>query len=356
MNSIPQKIKIKDIAEKAGVSAGTVDRVLHSRGNVSDETRRKIQTILNEINYRPNHYASALASKKIFVFCAVIPNCEPGGYWELVEQGLARAEQELYDFKVVVKVHYFDQYSPTSFAEAMDVILKQNPVPDGVLLAPLYKPKTLIYTKKMEEMEIPYVFIDSRVEEANPLAFYSQDSFQSGCLGAKLLFSQPSDVSKIAIFSFFDPGQTPSNQIALRMEGFKSYIEKNNPSCKVVRGTLSASNPEENETMMKKLFEENPDIKGAAIFSSRAYVVADFLEKYKLNHVSMIGYDLLEKNVKYLKNNTISYLIAQRPEEQAYKGIKAFSDHFIFKKEVPQVNYMPIDILTQENIEFYLEF
>ncbi len=356
MNSIPQKIKIKDIAEKAGVSAGTVDRVLHNRGNVSDETRRRIQSILNEINYRPNHYASALASKKVFVFCAVIPNCEPGGYWELIEKGLLRAEQELYDFKVVVKVHYFDQYSPTSFADAMDVVLGQGSAPDGVLLAPLYRPKTLIYTKKMEEMEIPYVFIDSRLEEANPLAFYGQDSFQSGYLGAKLLFSQHSDVDKIAIFSFFDTGQTPSNQIAIRMEGFKSYIEKNQQSCKVLRGTLSADDPEENEAMMKKLFAENPDIKGTAIFSSRTYAVAGFLEKYKMNHVRMIGYDLLEKNVEYLKNNTVSYLIAQRPEEQAYKGVKAFSDHFIFKKEVQQINYMPIDILTQENIEFYMEF
>ncbi|MDR1369839.1 MAG: LacI family DNA-binding transcriptional regulator [Dysgonamonadaceae bacterium] len=355
MNSIPQKIKIKDIAEKAGVSAGTVDRVLHDRGNVSDETKRKIQAILNEINYRPNHYASALASKKVFVFCAVIPNCEPGGYWELVEQGLLRAEQELYDFKVVVKVYHFDQYSPDSFAEAMEAVLQQTPVPDAVLLAPLYKPKTMIYTKKMEEREIPYVFIDSRVEEANPLAFYGQDSLQSGYLGAKLLFSQCSDTDKIAIFSFFDPGQTLSNQIALRMDGFKSYVSKNNLSCKIVRGTLSANDQEENVSMMKKLFKENPDIKGAAIFSSRAYVVAGFLEKYKLNHVTMIGYDLLEKNVKYLKNNTISYLIAQRPEEQAYKGIKAFSEHFIFKKNVPQINYMPIDILTQENIKFYLE-
>ncbi|MDR3060829.1 MAG: substrate-binding domain-containing protein [Dysgonamonadaceae bacterium] len=355
MNSIPQKIKIKDIAEKAGVSAGTVDRVLHNRGNVSDETKKKIQAILNEINYRPNHYASALASKKVFVFCAVIPDCEPGGYWEMVEEGLNRAEQELYDFKVVVKIHYFDQYSPVSFTEAMDRALKQTPVPDGILLAPLYKSKTLVYTKKMEEREIPYVFIDSRVKEANPLSFYGQDSFRSGYLGAKLLF-QHSDLGKIAIFSFFDFGQTVSNQIALRMEGFKSYVDKHDERCKIVRGTLSANNPEENDAMMEKLFAENPDIRGAVIFSSRAYIVADFLERRKLNHVTMIGYDLLEKNVTYLKNNTIAYLIAQRPEEQSYKGIKAFSDSFIFKKEVHQINYVPIDILTQENIDFYLGF
>jgi LacI family transcriptional regulator len=355
MDSIPQKIKIKDIAEKAGVSAGTIDRVLHNRGNVSDATKEKIQSILSEINYRPNHYASALASKKVFVFYAVIPNSEPGGYWEMVAKGLNRAEQDLSDFKVIVKIHHFDQYSPDSFAGAMDAVLRQTPLPDGILLAPFYRSKTLIYTKKMEEKEVPYVFVDSREEEANPLAFYGQDSFRSGYLGAKLLFQRP-DLGKIAVFSFFDPGQTVSNQIGLRMEGFKAYIDKHDEKCKIVRGTLSVNNPKENDTMMEKLFAENPYIKGAIIFSSRAYVVADFLEKHQLNHVTMIGYDLLEKNVNHLKRDTIAYLIAQRPEEQAYKGIKAFSDSFIFKKDVRQINYVPIDILTRENIDFYLGF
>lgn len=66
-----------------------------------------------------------------------------------------------------------------------------------------------------------------------------------------------------------------------------------------------------------------------------------------------MGYDLLERNVNCLKQGSVFFLIAQQPELQGFDGIKALCDHLIFKKEVPRENFMPIDLLTKENIEFY---
>ena len=50
----PEQIRIKDIAEKAGLSVGTVDRVLHGRPNVSKKARERVEAVLKEINYQPN--------------------------------------------------------------------------------------------------------------------------------------------------------------------------------------------------------------------------------------------------------------------------------------------------------------
>ena len=49
-----EKIRIKDIAERAGVSVGTVDRVLHDRPNVSKPARDKVEKALKEMNYQPD--------------------------------------------------------------------------------------------------------------------------------------------------------------------------------------------------------------------------------------------------------------------------------------------------------------
>ena len=44
-----KKIRIKDIAETAGVSPGTVDRVLHNRGDVSEASRRRAEEARLEV-------------------------------------------------------------------------------------------------------------------------------------------------------------------------------------------------------------------------------------------------------------------------------------------------------------------
>ena len=41
-----QQLTIKQIAEKAGVSVGTVDRILHNRGSVSEEAMKAVQGVL----------------------------------------------------------------------------------------------------------------------------------------------------------------------------------------------------------------------------------------------------------------------------------------------------------------------
>ena len=67
-----ERITIKDIAERAGVSSGTVDRVLHNRPNVSKKALAKVKAALAELNYEPNAYASALASNRRYEFICLI--------------------------------------------------------------------------------------------------------------------------------------------------------------------------------------------------------------------------------------------------------------------------------------------
>ena len=64
-----EKTRIKDIARLAGVSIGTVDRVLHERGEVAEKTREKVKQILKETNYSPNVMA------QVFEIQETIPSC-----------------------------------------------------------------------------------------------------------------------------------------------------------------------------------------------------------------------------------------------------------------------------------------
>ena len=109
------KIRIKDIALRAGVSVGTVDRVLHKRPNVSKKALEKVEKALEEMDYEPNVYASALAYNRNYNFCCIIPQHTSEAYWEEIEEGVNDATQLLRDFHVSLQMVYYERFNGESF-------------------------------------------------------------------------------------------------------------------------------------------------------------------------------------------------------------------------------------------------
>ena len=64
---------LTEIAKLAGVSAGTVDRVLHNRKGVSEKTKIKIQSIIEENGYEPNLIAQQLKNNKTLNIGILLP-------------------------------------------------------------------------------------------------------------------------------------------------------------------------------------------------------------------------------------------------------------------------------------------
>ena len=80
---------VKEIATLAGVSIGTVDRVLHGRGRVSAETKAAIEAIVKERGYTPNPIARRLKSGRTYRFSVLIPGRnEDSGYWGQARTGI----------------------------------------------------------------------------------------------------------------------------------------------------------------------------------------------------------------------------------------------------------------------------
>ncbi len=57
-------MRIKDIAEAAGVSTATVSRVLAKNPNVREETRDRVMIVIEQLHYTPNRAARSLRSKR----------------------------------------------------------------------------------------------------------------------------------------------------------------------------------------------------------------------------------------------------------------------------------------------------
>jgi LacI family transcriptional regulator len=352
--SIDKKITIKDIAKKAGVSAGTVDRVLHNRGEVSEKSKEKIKRTLKELHYEPNLIASSLSARKTYKIITLIPSFHEGDYWEAVDEGLDRAITEVAKFNVEVEKRYFNQFEAQSFYSAVDAL--ENEDFQGLLLSPILRDKSLALCMNMKRRHIPVVFIDSQIDGADFLAYFGQPSFQSGYIGAKTVTGSLAQGKNIVLFRTLRKGFIGANQTLQRQEGFLSYLSEYRPDCSVINVELQAGNHEMNEWLMRQAFDQRNNVGAAVIFNSTAYNIASFFERENINNIILLGYDALHKNIEYLKKGIIAMIIAQRPECQTYNGIKALFNNMVLKQEVNKINYMPIDLLIKENADYYVNY
>jgi len=135
------KIGIKDIAKQANVSIGTVDRVLHNRGEVSETTREQVLKIINELGYTPNVLAKSLSSKIKYTIAVLIPDSDRNAYWEKPLEGIKAAAREIKKFNFEIQIATFDYSNEKSFIEKANKILESNP--SGFIFAPVFYESSL---------------------------------------------------------------------------------------------------------------------------------------------------------------------------------------------------------------------
>lgn len=347
-------IRIVDIARLAGVSTGTVDRVLHKRGRVSEEKRIKVEQVLKEINYEPNLVARFLASKRSYKFAVIVPLYNEGDYWELVCEGINRAKTEMKKFNISLEYFHFNQYDRASFMEAIASF--QEKEYDGVLLATLFGEQVIDLSKKLDEKEIPYIYIDSDIAGQNNLAYFGSDSFGSGHIAARLMLKEIGLDADIFIAHIRFKHKEISVQMQTRERGFADCLRQSNFKGKIHHIEINPEDYTQSKVLLEQILSKSKNPVGGIVFNSRIYELANLLNEIEdslSQKIRLIGHDAIERNVAALKSDKISFILSQRPEIQGYDSIKAIANHLLFK-EIPQkTNFMPIDILIKENIDYY---
>ena len=345
-------ITIKDIAARAGVSTGTVDRVLHKRPNVSKSALEKVNKALEELDYRPNMYASALAYNKTYNFYIVLPKHEQEAYWDEIEEGAQACTDFRRDFGINLNILYYERFNNAAFTRMVRELFTAKI--DGVIIVPTTLEQTARFTEKLAERQIQYVLLDSYMPDLKPLSFFGQDSFASGYFAAKMLMLIASKEKEIALVKQTRDGKVGSKQQANRETGFRHYMVDHFPDIKITEVDLPLDEEhKEYDGILEQFFNEHPKVHHCITFNSKAHIVGEFLQKTNRRHIQIMGYDMVPKNQECVRQGSISFLIAQHAYQQGYASVDALFNAIVMKREVNPVNYMPIEILTKENVDFY---
>jgi len=340
-----------DIARRTGLSKGTVDRVLHNRGEVSRKSYDKVMKVIEELGYEPNVYASLLARGGKHLIAVLLPDKDPGSFWELAYSGISKAAESVNGVGIDIVPFSYDQYDVESFREVSARMLEAGP--SGVVLAPMFQEETLALTGQLDEREIPYVFVDSKLETEGHMAYFGMPLYKSGYLCADQL-TGGNTVDEVLIVRVRRDRLQRSDPTVNRRAGFLDYMLEHCPDCKVGNVFIDPNDPDTTDKVLSAYFLEHPDVRHIVMFNSRVHLLVPYLESHPASGRRVVGFDNLKANVNALKRGTVSTLIAQHPDEQVNLAIQSLAE-YVLRKKLPlrKDNYMHMDILTRYNVEYY---
>lgn len=341
---------LKDIAELAQVSRGTVDRVIHGRGKVSKDVYTKVKNILDKVDYRPNLVAQTLKKGELFRIAVLMPDYRIENYWKRAVEGVDKAIEDYASIGVKIELYLFNPYESKSYREKYEEILSKGFT--AVLFAPYFYKESLDFMTKCKAAKLHYFTFNTFIEDSGALSHIGQDLIQSGKIAASLMRKVLGPRLQYLVMHINEEIEN-SRHMQDKERGFIQYMNEHGADPNQIH-VLTIDNKKETEAKLISYLTEVDDLKGIYVTTSKVWLVAEILQKHSMEHI-LIGYDLLDENVKYLETGNIDFLIFQNPKQQTHIGISTIIDHVVFRKEVRKVTMLPIEIIIKENIDHFID-
>lgn len=345
--------RIKDIAARAGCSIGTVDRVIHKRGKVSEAVEKRILEIMKDLNYRPDRNARALASNRTLTLGILLPSFRKGEFWELPNLGIREAIEhyEQQGFTINTIQHKYNNREQF-YREGMKMIRDDI---DGIILSPSSYRESVRLARSYFQHDKPFILIDSDIEGAPSLSFIGKNPVQSGQTVARLIHQVTRHIPDRKNVWTINISKNLNQMYALlaRESGFMSYFAGKHLQDEYSFRTLEIEDKGSQEEIYQLLAgmiqEECP--RAIYVTGSRIHKIAAALKKLNPERKPLlIGHDLIDANRARVQDESIDFLIEEEGRRQGYVAIETMVRHIIYKEKPESKQMMNLMIYTRENL------
>lgn len=336
---------IKEIAALAGVSRGTVDRVLNNRGSVNSNTAKKVQEIAKALDYRPNKAGLVLAASKKRLKLGVIIFSAENPFFSDVLDGINSKAEELSEYNCSVLIKQIPINTEAQLKAINDLIAADV---NGIALAPCNDNRIRLRINELYDQGIPVVTLNTDIENAKRIAYVGSHYTKSGATAAGLLRLMTSNEVSVGIL-------TGSSDILChteRIAGFSSTLAPFSDRIHIV--SVMETHDDEIESYEKTLalLNAHPEINALFFAAGGVYGGCRAVCSMGLGgKLKIIAYDKAETTEQFLRDNVLSAIICQQPHTQGKKPLDILFT-YLTTGETPENEYYytAVDIRILENI------
>lgn len=342
------KVTIKEIAEKAGVHPATVDKVLHNRVGVSDEVRQKVQTIINELGYKPNPAGRILQKQgREFRIAAILADVDAMPF---LKAGIDSGVREQAGFQIRIEYHITKFQDAQGQAAIIDHVTTNQM--EGIIISPINSDSVRKAINRAVEAGIPVVTIDSDLENTKRLCYVGMDSARASRVAGRLMGEFLRGKGQLAIISSAIAEENNNYSVSTRVQGFSSFIKTEYPKIEIVASVESFEDARITYQKTVDVLTEHPDLRGIYITCGGVSEVGRALKAVgRAKSVTVLSYEDYPNILELVREGTINCTLASDLRRQGALPVKLIMDYLVFGSKPEQEKlFTEIRILVKESL------
>ena len=335
---------IREIAKLAGVSRGTVDRVLNKRGCVHPDTEKRILTILHKLDYRLNGHARALSmQKKKFRIAYIYPISEINTFFDDVVAGINEKVLELHNYDINLTIKPVKLNDTQLFLQALHRM--QEKKVDGMIITPFNAPEIAEKINVLIDEGFPVITCNVDSTNSKRLAFVGCNLYKMGFTAGGLMGIIVGGKARIGIVS--------SGIHNERLRGFIDAVTQNHPNIHIVDTVEAEEDTIKTLIETKIMMERNPCIQAIFAETVAVYGICQALVDLGLDkRIKVICFDDMPAIRNLMMEGRVSAIVIQNPFWQGYRSFEMLWDYLLNRKMPENIlNYSVTEIRIRESLE-----
>jgi LacI family transcriptional regulator len=337
---------INDLAEAAGVSVSTVNRIIGGVGSVRQVTMRRVRDAAAEIGfYGLGSIEDRLGAARPKYRFGVLLQQPTRTFYKDLAQALRSAAERLTDSDVDFQIEFLEELSPQNIASRM-LALGEKCNAIGVVAA--VHPLVTQAVETLQQRGVPVFALISQLAATGNVHYVGLDNWKVGRTSAWAIERICTAPGKLGILV----GNHRYSCQEMNESGFRSYFREYAPEFTLLEPLTTFESSAVAEEMTEQLLRENPDLAGLYVAGGGiSGALAALRASGRAGKIVVVGYQLMDNTRAALLDGTLTLVISHpltRLSDELVQGmIRASNDR---SESRTYTCVLPFDIYTRENI------
>jgi LacI family transcriptional regulator len=335
---------IPDLAEAAGVSVATVNRVLSGAANVRLATRERVQKAAEDIGfYGVGSIQARVAAARPHLRFGVLLLQPHRPFYQNVARALEDAAACAAGAQVDLRIEFLEDLSPQNVASrALDLAAGC----DAICVTSAVHPVVTEALEQIQARGIPVFALISQISVTGQISYIGLDNWKVGRTSAWAFANICKTPGKIGILM----GNPRFRNQEMNETGFRSYFREYAPDFTLLEPVSTFESAAVAQELTEKLLSDHSDLAGLYVSGGGiSGALAALRGSGRAGSIVVVGYDLMDVTRAALLDGTMNLVISHPLTRLAREAI----DGMVRACAQPgsnQTSIVPFDIYTRENL------